>query len=604
MFRKPIILALAALFALMAASIRAETPVARPSVLILHSYAMDFSWTRDMQTGILSVLQTPEVQANYRVEFMDAKHHDSPAYRERLLALFREKYSSERFDGIILTDNHALDFVASNRDTLFPGTPIAACGINDPSSIPPSAGDMNVIIEGLSHLETLEAALRQNPGTHTIHVLVDATLTGRYIRNDFLKQVKPLADKVRIEVPPPMPQSDLVRYAHERAKGELIYLLVYFQDATGAVLSAEEAPRAVAASSPVPVYVAWDFQLGTGTVGGCVASAYGHGRKVAQALMERLAGGQPPPMDDRSLGVNRHIYDYTALRRFGIPLPSLPEGATILHKPQTFFELHRPVILGALAIIGVLGLIIVLLVQNMARQRKINRGNAEILALNREMIETQLELLSTLGEVIETRSHETANHVRRVAAYSVLLGGKCGLRQEELDLLAAASPMHDIGKIGIPDSVLGKPGALTQEEHDIIKHHTVIGHKVLRASDRELMSRACTIALQHHERWDGSGYPCGLKGEAIDLLARITALADVYDALSIDRVYKKAWPREKVLEFILQQRGAMFDPRLVDLFFENLNEIDAIRRRLTDPTASPNHNEDMAGPPPCPLRRN
>jgi len=404
-------------------------------------------------------------------------------------------------------------------------------------------------------------------------------------------------------VPPLMTFGELKDFARARKKGELIYLLVYFQDAAGKSLDADVVPRAVAANSPVPVYVAWDFQLGLGTVGGCLASATGHGRKAAQTLLERLAGGHPPPVYDKPLGVNTFKYDYAALQRFGIPLSSLPKGSVVLNRPLSFFETHRAVLLSSLAIIGILSVIIALLLQNIARQRKINRSNAEILSLNREMIETQLELLSTLGEVIETRSHETANHVKRVAAYSALLAQKLGLPQEEVELLAAASPMHDIGKIGIPDAVLNKEGKLTPEEHDIIKHHTVIGHKILHTSERALMSRACVIALQHHERWDGGGYPCGLKGEEIDLTARIIALVDVYDALSLDRVYKKAWPQAKVLEFIQQQRGIMFDPRLVDLFFENLEELNIIRDSLSDPITSTEQEAGIGGPPPCPLRK-
>jgi response regulator RpfG family c-di-GMP phosphodiesterase len=254
-----------------------------------------------------------------------------------------------------------------------------------------------------------------------------------------------------------------------------------------------------------------------------------------------------------------------------------------------------------LAIISVLGVIIVLLIQNVIRQRKINRGNAEILHLNREVIETQLELMSTLGEVIESRSHDTANHVRRVAAYSALLGEKYGLTTEDILLLEAAAPMHDVGKIGIPDSILHKPGKLSAAEYEIIKHHTVIGQQILQTSDRKLMSSARTIALQHHERWDGTGYPCGLKGEEISLLARICALADVYDALSLGRIYKNPWPKDKVLQFIRQESGGMFDPHIVGLFFEHLDALEAIQLRLSDPVILP-HTEDISGPVQCPMR--
>ena len=581
---------------------RADAPAedgAGPSVLVLHSYAPDYAWTRDLHDGIVSVLQAPEVHGRYRVEYMDAKHHGSSAYLKQLLRLYREKYTGSRFDGVILTDDHALELVARYRDELFPQTPIVACGINDIASIPTSARDMNIIIESLAHLETLGAALDQNPDARKIFVMIDGTLTGQTILRDLLKQTHAVAG--RVEVVPPMTREQLVEFARQRVPGELVYLLVYFQDAAGQVFTAEEIPRAIAAASPVPVYVAWDFQLNSGVVGGCVTSAFGHGRKAAQTLLERLAGKNPPATYSKLQGVNRHTYDYGALQRFAIPVSVLPENAVLLNRPLSYFEVHRSAILSALVVIAILGMIIVLLVQNVLKQRKINLGNAEILDLNREMIETQTELLSTLGDVIETRSHDTANHVRRVAAYAALLGEKYGLSTEDIALLQAAAPMHDIGKIGIPDAILNKPGKLSTAEYEMIKHHTVIGQRILHTSDRKLMSSARAIALQHHERWDGTGYPCGLKGEEINLLARICALADVYDALSLGRVYKAAWPKEKVLRFIREERGGMFDPRIVDLFFENLDELEGIKLRLSDP-AGLKEDESISGPVHCPRR--
>lgn len=592
------VLILVALFVVLKTDLSAEE-VQGPSVLVLHSYAPDYSWTRDLHDGIVSVLQAPEVRARYRVEYMDAKHHTSPAYTRQLLNLYREKYTGSRFDGIIITDDHAFELVTRYRDELFPRTPVVACGIGDINSIPASARDMNVIIESLAHLETLGAALKQNPGTQKIFVMIDGTLTGQTILRDLLKQTGALA--VQVEVVPVMTRAQLLEFARQRVPGELIYLLVYFEDAAGQVFTAEEIPRLIATSSPVPVYVAWDFQLDSGVVGGCVTSAFGHGRKAAQTLLDRLAGKNPPATYSKLQGVNRHTYDYRALQRFAIPMSSLPENSLILNLPLSYFEAHRSAILSALVVIAILGVIIALLVQNVLKQRKINLGNAEIMDLNREVIETQTEILSTLGDVIETRSQDTANHVRRVAAYSALLGEKYGLSTEDIALLQAAAPMHDIGKIGIPDDILNKPGKLTAAEFEKIKHHTVIGQRILHTSDRKLMSSARAIALQHHERWDGTGYPCGLKGEEINLLARICALADVYDALSLGRVYKPAWPKEKVLRFIREERGGMFDPRLVDLFFENLDELEAIKFRLSDPVG-PKEQEGISGPVHCPLR--
>ena len=204
------------------------------------------------------------------------------------------------------------------------------------------------------------------------------------------------------------------------------------------------------------------------------------------------------------------------------------------------------------------------------------------LFLTEEIVATQREVVLTLGEVVETRSKETAQHVRRVAEYSYLLAVRAGLTEERAQLLRMASPMHDVGKIGIPDSILFKPGKLNEEEFNIIKSHTVIGHSILKNSPRRIMRTAATIALQHHERWDGTGYPHGLVEDETHIFGRITALADVFDALACDRVYKKAWPLDDVLEYVREQRGRQFDPDLVDIFLDSVDEILAIRATYPD----------------------
>jgi response regulator RpfG family c-di-GMP phosphodiesterase len=191
-------------------------------------------------------------------------------------------------------------------------------------------------------------------------------------------------------------------------------------------------------------------------------------------------------------------------------------------------------------------------------------------------------MLSLLGEVGESRSQETGNHVRRVAKYSKLLGELYGLGEEEIHLVYSASPMHDIGKIGIPDSILLKPGKLDPEEYEVMKTHSAIGHDILKNSSRPLLQAAAIIANEHHEKWDGSGYPNALSGENIHIYGRIIALADVFDALSCDRVYKKAWPMDKIIELIINERGRHFDPNLVDMFMANLERFTDIASEFKD----------------------
>jgi len=200
--------------------------------------------------------------------------------------------------------------------------------------------------------------------------------------------------------------------------------------------------------------------------------------------------------------------------------------------------------------------------------------------LNREIISTQREVISTMGAIGETRSKETGDHVKRVAEYSKLLALKCGLPAKEAEEIKMASPMHDIGKVGIPDSILNKPGKLTEEEFEVIKTHSQLGYEMLKGSQQSLLKTAAIISLEHHEKWDGSGYPRGLKEKEIHLYGRITAIADVFDALGHDRIYKKAWPLEEILNLFNEDRGKHFDPELIDLFYENLDEFLTIKKKF------------------------
>ncbi|MCK9373598.1 MAG: response regulator [Sulfuricurvum sp.] len=202
--------------------------------------------------------------------------------------------------------------------------------------------------------------------------------------------------------------------------------------------------------------------------------------------------------------------------------------------------------------------------------------------LNDEIWNTQHEMLNLLGEIGETRSNETGNHVRRVSKYSKLLAELYGLDAEEAKLIYSASPMHDIGKIGIADSILLKPGKLEPDEYDVMKRHSSIGYDILKNSKRPLLQAAAIIAREHHEKWDGSGYPRALSGEEIHIYGRITALADVFDALSCERVYKKAWPMEQIIEFIVNERARHFDPGLVDIFMANIDRFIEISQEFTD----------------------
>ena len=215
-------------------------------------------------------------------------------------------------------------------------------------------------------------------------------------------------------------------------------------------------------------------------------------------------------------------------------------------------------------------------------ETKIEDGLTEIKNLNHEIENTQKEVVFTMGSIGESRSKETGNHVKRVAEYSKLLALYYGLDEKEAELLKQASPMHDIGKVAIPDAVLNKPGRFDEAEREIMNTHAALGYEMLKHSPRALLKTAAIVAYEHHEKWDGSGYPRGISGENIHIYGRITALADVFDALGSDRVYKQAWDDEKIFNLFKEERAKHFDPKLIDIFFEHLDEFLKIRDSLKD----------------------
>ncbi|MDE2407254.1 MAG: DUF3369 domain-containing protein [Xanthomonadaceae bacterium] len=204
------------------------------------------------------------------------------------------------------------------------------------------------------------------------------------------------------------------------------------------------------------------------------------------------------------------------------------------------------------------------------------------LHLNQDLVDSQLEMIWLLAGAAETRSRETANHVLRVGLLAEMLAKAAGQDAKSSENLRLAAPLHDIGKIGIPDAILNKPGAHTPEETAIMRTHAQLGAQMLAPSKRPLLQLASRICLEHHENWDGSGYPNGLQGEAISLEGRIVALVDVFDALGSTRVYKVPWPQSKIREFLVEQTGRKFDPRLVDLLFAHWDAAEALRLQYPD----------------------
>ncbi|GEN35649.1 response regulator [Aneurinibacillus danicus] len=218
----------------------------------------------------------------------------------------------------------------------------------------------------------------------------------------------------------------------------------------------------------------------------------------------------------------------------------------------------------------------------MRRTAELQEALAALRLLNNKLEDSHREIVERLSSAAEFKDPETAAHIQRISHYCGVLARAMDMGEDEVNLMIHASPMHDIGKIGVPDQILLKPGKLTPEEFEKMKEHTLIGYKILSGSDSTLLKLASEIALSHHEKYDGSGYPYGLSGEEIPLSGRIVAVVDVFDALTSRRPYKEPYPNEKAYEIIRQGSGTHFDPKIVELFFGNLSEIVRIQKQYQD----------------------
>lgn len=340
------------------------------SVLVLHSYSPTFRWTQDLHHGIMPVVQKRDIEV--RVEFMDSKHHFSPAYFNRLKQLYQQKYGSKTIKGIIATDNNALLFAVRNAQELFSGAKVVAAGINYPQVIKDDLSQATIIVEQISFRQTIEDALKQNPGTRLVTLISDPTTTGQVILQEAKDALKETGETVDFRFLSHEPFEVIRQQVADAVKGELFYLISFFKDSTGRDFTYNEAARELASVADVPIYVAHDFQLETGVVGGNVISATKHGEQAAKLMINYLEGEQVPARFDKTTVTRENVYDYSVLKENGIAASSLPVDAVIYNEPLSYVRIHRGAILNTLGLATAFFLFCVLLVMNQAKKKKIS----------------------------------------------------------------------------------------------------------------------------------------------------------------------------------------------------------------------------------------
>ncbi len=547
-------------------------------ILVLQSYQRDYYHTRVLEDGIEAVLSKSGEKVRIRYEFLDTKNYFDANTFQTLADIMTTKYHDVSLDGIIICDDDALQFYNRFGKSIWPdATNIVSTGIN--SLRPYSQGVPGmIIIEERPDVEkniTLALAQNQNKEIKTLHFIYDETTTSNEMRSDIMSMLADKYPEFEGKHYYDKTPAELKAIIDDSSENDLFFYVLYSRDRYGNTYHYDEVPQYIIKNAKNPVYALWDFYLGTGVIGGYVASSYKYGENAANILLDLWAGQAVAPLIYEDDSHYQYLFDYNVLKAY--QLSAVPEDSIIVNRPVSYFEKNKNLIILFSVVSAVLMTIIGLLLYAIREKNILNQKTIEIADLNQEIVDTQKVLISKLGAVIETRSFETANHVKRVARVSAFLAKEYGLSERDITILSAVSPMHDVGKIGIAENILHKPGRLSEQEFEIIKYHTSIGYEILKNPEREMLRYASLVALEHHEKWGGGGYPGGKSGEEIHIFARITAIADVYDALRSVRTYKDAWSQKDALSYLLNEKGKFFEPRLVDIFSANIDQIETIR---------------------------
>ncbi|UPR58626.1 HD domain-containing protein [Vibrio sp. ED004] len=550
-------------------------------ILVLHSYEPSYQWTADFQKGIDSAFEHSQSEVKLSIEYLDTKRIHSPEYYESLANYLQAKYAGYEFDGVIATDDNAANFLESLSTLIDRSIPVVAAGINDISTDMYAVTDRATVLYENDHIDiNIELISQLRPNIKNLYFVNDYSVTSQLIRKEVYKVMADFPEINLVEVSN-QTLEQASQFLQTISSDDAVLLSHYNTELTqGVYHSYKEVAETLSASSAAPVFALWQFNILGDVLGGYVNHSQSMGEEAVDALDKYIPLNFDTPLVP---GDNiRFVFNYSALAKFGISESTLPEESVVVNEPSSFIRKNFQLLMGLTMVIAGLSLIILMQFVTLRQKKELAKKNKRILALQKQTLNVQKDMIHVLGEAIETRSGETGNHVKRVAKLSALLAKHSGLSHREVEMIEIISPMHDVGKISVPESILDKPGKLTEQEWEVMKLHTTAGYNLLKSGAGDITNLAAIIANEHHERWDGAGYPNGKVGEEIHLFARITAVADVFDALLSARCYKEPWSLEMVVDLFERECGYQFDPQLTKLLLKHLPEFVAIRDTYPD----------------------
>lgn len=546
------------------------------NILFLNSYSRDFAWTEQQLKGVEDSFAGDE-NYNFYYEYLDSKNIESKNYIKRFKEIFEEKYGDKDLEMVVVTDDFAFNFVRENSNLLKKIPYVIASGINDEFS---ENEKTTILYEKFDMSKNLSLAKEQNPFLKHIYFVLDDGISSKGFKRDITDVI---GKEKGIQFHwLPIDYFELKTELKEIKENSVIFHLVYFRNSQGISSKYTSVIKDLYDNIKVPVYTPFSFYLqkDNNILGAYLIDGYKMGKTVGN-LMKSYFSGEKLLKSIKDPGLySSYQFNYKVLKNNYIE--KIPKDSLIFFKDKSFFESRRYELFTIFLILIISGFVIRYYRKDYKKELKINEQNKAIIELNETLLETQKEIIAALGQIIENRSEETANHTKRVAKISKFIAEELGFAEKEANLIEMASPLHDVGKIGIPELVLHKPGRLTKEEFDVVKTHANIGYEILKKSKIPILKAAAHIAHEHHERWDGLGYPRGIKGEEINVYARITTASDIFDALLSKRSYKESWEIGQVINYYMEEDGKIFDPKIVDVFLKNIDKIIKIRDDLND----------------------